>query len=350
MSKSDSRFSAITAKSKAVYGNRIKPSEYDALIHKSTVPQLVSALKDTKRYKQDFSSVNELQAHRGQIEYLISKSVFEIYMRLCTFIPIDISGFNSFWIKKMELDTIVNTIMFINAEQWDKIIASIPAYLNPFISYDLLALGGVRSFDDLIKVVQGSRYHKLLKNVLPNSSFRSGERYDFEEISAALYADYYRWLFKCIDDEFSGNLKNELREAVFRQITMDNLLLSYRMKAYFNRPAEEIEKLLIPYHKRITKEAMHELLSDNNAGERILSALDKRLFRGIAYDKDFLEVAFMQSNYEYFRSHMRTSNSGTMVMYSLVKLLDIERENVTTIIEGVRYSMPPAEIHKLLVI
>lgn len=350
MSKSDSKFNAVIAKSKAVYGSRIKSAEYDSFMQKSTVPQLVAALKDTGRYKQVLSSVNELQAHRGQIEFLISKAVFETYMRLCSFIPIDLSGFNSFWIKKIELDTIVNTIMFIYSEQWDKIITDIPSYLNPYVSYDLFELGNAKSFDDLIKAVEGSRYYKLLKNVLPNSSFRSGEKIDFEEISTALYADYYKWLFKCIDSEFDGNLKNELREAVFRQVNMENILLAYRMKAYFDRPADEIERLLIPFHKGRSGEIIRETLTDSSAADKILSVFEKHFSKGTAYDKDFLEIAIRRDSYAYFRKRMRTSASGTMVMYSLVNLLDIERQNVTTIIEGVRYSVPPAEMQKLLVI
>ena len=342
---------ALIAKAKAVYGRRITADEYNAMLHKTTVPQVVSALKSTPRYRHELASVDAQQIHRGQIELLLSKSVFETYMRLCQFVPGNMNGFDSFYVRKIELDIILNTIMFLVSGQRDKIIIYLPSYMAPYVSFDLMALAGVKSFDDLLKLLKDTRYYKILKAALPHSAYRANEKLDFEELSLSLYTDYYKGLLKLTGSGFSEAESDSLNQAVSRRIALDNLLLIYRMKAYFNRPAEEIKRLILPFYRGFSRANANNIINSRNADKLAADYLNKRMLKGgIEFDENFPEVAAAREDYRFFGGKLHLSQCGSMVIYSLVRLLEIEKLNIFTVIEGVRYALPAAEIEKLLVV
>ncbi len=348
---SDKSFNALIAKARAIYGDRIKAEEYRSLMLKTSVPQVIQALKNTSRYKNDLNSVNETQTHRGQLESLLSKSVFEIYMKLSKFTLSGKNSFNRFYIYKKEMDIILDTIMFINLEQYDSIVTYLPMYLSKYISFDLTEIAKVRNYDTLIKILSDTPYAKILSSALPNAAYRTNEKLDFEELVITMYNQYYKWLFQCIDDEFGGNTKNQLREELFLQANLDNLIMMYRMKSHFNRSPEAIRRLLLPLHKGINEDVFNSILTDSHGGEKILDYAQNKVFKNkVKIDKDFLELSAERFIYQRHRSRLRLTSSGPLTLYSLIKLLEVEQNNITTILEGVRYSLPATEIEKLIVI
>jgi len=341
---------ALIGKAKAIYGRRITPDEYNTMLHKTSVPQVVGLLKSTARYSRELAAADAQQVHRGQVEFLLNKSVFETYMRLCRFVPGGANGFNGFYIRKTELDILLNTIMFLNAGQREKIIIYLPAYMAPHISFDLMALGNITNFDELLKLLKDTHYYNILKNALPNSDYRSGEKLNFEDLSLSLYTDYYKRLLKMADEEFSGTERDRLRAAVFRGVTLDNLLLIYRMKTYFNRSAEEIKRLIIPFYRGFTHTDAENIINSRDAGQSAADYLNRKVLKGgIKFDANFPEMAVSRDDYRFSKGNLRLSGSGSMVIYSLVRLMEIEKQNIFTVIEGVRYSMPAVEIEKLLI-
>lgn len=346
----ESGYSAVIAKVRAVYGKRVTTQEYEALVHKKTVAQVVSALGQTGRYQGVFQGVNEAQAHRGQIEMLLGKALFETYVRLSRFIPVGFGGFRSFYIWKSELDVILNTIQFIHVRQYDAIVAYLPAYLTPYASFDLMSLGTARSFEDLLRLLEGTRYSRMLKNLLPGAYAPVGEHFDFESVSTQLYEEYYRWAFECIGSDFKVDDRKELSDSIHRQMTLEDMLAAYRMRSFFDRPPEEVKLFLQPSVGHRLRREIGEAIQGDDAGEKLLKLMDKTYFRGrLAYDEKNLEVALRRDAYHYHRKMLRMTQSGTAALYALVKLLEIERQNITTIIEGTKYALPPAEIESMLV-
>lgn len=100
---------AAVAKAKAVYGTLLKKEDYENLVHRNSVGTAVSYLKGTPRYGAVFSGYDGAALHRGQIEQLLGKSVFESYRRIRRFSAPG-GGIMDFYLKEREAEQLSKAI------------------------------------------------------------------------------------------------------------------------------------------------------------------------------------------------------------------------------------------------
>ncbi|MDR0222055.1 MAG: V-type ATPase subunit [Oscillospiraceae bacterium] len=311
---------AVIAKTRAVYGRGLTEADYGVLLRKNSVKSAVDYLKKTKRYEKVFAGLDEALMHRGRIELLLRGDALDIYARLCGFIPEKKGGFRDFALKRAETESILAALSFAAVGEYDQIAVYLPEYFHA--SFDFIALAGIKSVTGIVDALKGTRYYRVLKR-LP--SLNGGGRPDIEEIARGLYADYYKWALTAAEKEFSGGELSELKAALKRQSVLESLLEEYRRKAFFSDNPKEAED--------------------------VLREIDRKFFKGrVEFDKDNLETAIRRNSYDYYRRRVRMSKNPMTVLFAFYGVLETERRNVTTVLEGVRYSLPPPEIEKLLAV
>ncbi len=337
---------AIIAKAKCIYGKRLTPEDYNNLIHKSGVSGVVAYLKTTERYRSTFANVNETQIHRGQVETLLSKELFELYRRLCKFMSAEKSSFCYYLIKELEIKQIISALTYIRARTADGYILEMPAYLMGYLSFDLMKLSKARNYRELLEVLYDTPYYKVLRPLL------SGSKADdnINECAVSLYAYYFKWAFKAIDKEYKGQQGKALKEVFLKQADLSNLTICYRQKSLFNEDAEEIKKSLSSHHYRVTPAMLDDILSQPDADAKLLALMKKIYFKGnIELDSENVETSIRKYYYSFYRKNLYFSQNGTMALFSLMKLCKTERSNLQKIIESARYDRSPEETEKLLV-
>lgn len=340
---------AIVAKAKAIYGNQLTAGDYNNLVHKTSIAGVVSYLKETERFGRTFATANEAQIHRGQVETLLSKNVFEVYIRLCRFMAADKNSFCYFYLKECEVKQILTAIMYINAKSQDGYVNVMPAYLMDYLSFDMMALANANTYDELLDVLRETPYYDVLRPLL-TVAYADGSQ-NLEECGIALYDYYLRWAFKSVDDEYSGEEATNLKNIFLRQCDIDNILICYRKRRYFDADTETIERSLKPFHYRMTEEKLTELLSGSDADKQLLLALKKSYFKDkIEINADDLDISVSKWKYRYYRKQLLFSENGIMALFSLISLFEIEQSNIRKIIEGIRYEISPTEIEKWLVV
>ncbi len=157
---------AITAKARAIYGKRLTKEDYNNLLHKSGVSGVVAYLKTTEKYRSAFANVNETQIHRGQVEQILEKQVFELYSKLCRFMSADKDSFCGYLIKELEIKQIVSALMHISVNLKDGYLLEMPAYLMGHLSFDLMKLSRASSYKEVLEVISDTPYYKVLKPLL----------------------------------------------------------------------------------------------------------------------------------------------------------------------------------------
>ena len=338
---------AIIAKAKAIYGKRLTPEDYGNLLHRSDVSGVVAYLKDTLRYRKTFAHVNEMQIHRGQVEQLIAKDMFELYIKLCKFMAADRNSFCFYLIRELEIKQIIAALIYIKAGATDGYLLEMPTYLMEYTCFDLMKLAKAGTYVEVLEVLSDTPYYKVLKNLL--STFRRQD--DMNEAAVTLYAWYIHWAFKAIERSFKGSEAQKLKEIFLRRSDLSNLTVCYRKKSLFNEESERIKKSLYDVHYRLTPAMIDEILSQPDAAEKLLALLKRIYFKDkIDYDPENLEIAVRRYNYSFYKKQLGFTDNGVMALYSLMVLCETERANLQTIIEGVRYQRPPTETEKLLVI
>ena len=334
---------AVRAKLLCVYGKCLKTADYESLINCDSMQAAVRILSGTARYAGIFDSVSESVAHRGLVEDLLRKDELLLFERLSGFIRSGKNDFFSFLIKRVEIELVLNSVMFVSISAYDKLAASLPVYLKQYLSFDVTAFAAVKDFRGFINVLSGTRYAKILER-------HAGEdlgSVSYETLSRDLYDEYWRWLFAYVNLNTSGGMRQELRRVISITFDVENLRTCYRMKKHFSRSGDEILNSISLPAKFLSGDRQR-LLSESASAEDVLAELESKYFKGRAGDpEEDLEVAIRRYKKMLYGRLIHTSESGIVALYAFSELLELERQNVVAIIECIRYEVPVEFIRKL---
>ncbi len=338
---------AVIAKARSKYGKMLSRNDYMTLISKGSVAGVISALRVHPSFSEDFANTADVMSHRGQFEQLLRKRTFRIFTELSKFGFANSNSFYMYLIKREEISQIISAAMFISAGVYEYFIYTFPVFFKKYCSFDIEALANVRSFSELLLALRETPYYDVLA---PLSQY--GKVFpQIREIETALGRYFNKWLVNSINKEFDGDEQKELRLAVMRTSDMFNLKLCYRLKGLFKLSTEAVMENHIPVYCRFNKENMEELLTRADTEPILPLILKHPYFRRCQniIDDDF-ESAVDTSNLIYYKDRIYLSQYDSVILYSFMELLDNENKNLTKIIEGLRYSLPPAEIEKMLII
>ena len=77
---------AIVAKARTMYGKRITPKQYDEMIHCRSVQDVANYLKTKTHFAETLQEADTSNIHRGHLENLLRRSMFDQYAKLYTYI------------------------------------------------------------------------------------------------------------------------------------------------------------------------------------------------------------------------------------------------------------------------
>ena len=338
---------AMIAKAHAMYGKRLKSENYHELVRLKSVGDIAAYLKNTPGYADTLANIYPESIHRGQLELLLRKSVFNKYVRLARYDTTSKNSFLFFLVSRLEIEQIMRSIMFLNAND-ERFIEELPGYLISHATFSLLELAKVRDFDGLLTVLEHTPYHDALAPMEPED----GKKIDYTGCEAALNTLYYEQILKKIDKTVKGKSREELKIILKTQVDLINLSIVFRLKCFFQMDDAEIRSHLLPFHYRLSKDRLDALLAAETKEDifsfiRSTNSYRKTLdLSRFSYIEDYIK----QINSFYSKHLMRFSSSAPAVVYGYMELLQIELMNITNIIEGIRYGLAAENILKLLII
>ncbi|MBR4112397.1 MAG: V-type ATPase subunit [Ruminiclostridium sp.] len=337
--------SAVCAKCKAVYGAFLKKSDYDSLIQRTSVSAVTAYLKSVSAYRDVFAEIDEASIHRGQLEQLLNEHIFRTYIRIRRFGSGGKNSITDFYIKKCEAEQLIKLITAIASGNRQSFYLGLPSYLMDYFSFDPVEALNCENFRELAKILSRVRMYR------PLVPYLEAEDPDINKCIIVINSCYLSWAFGVINRDFSKKKRETLKQFFLRKTDMDNIILCYRLKKYFNEDEERIRELMIPFHYRVKPEDIDAALSSQNPTEALIKLLaDRCIPEKIGIEESFPELATTRSHYEFFRHRLALTCDETESLFSLVVLLETERTNLQKIIEGVRYGEQPSEIEKLVII
>ena len=336
---------AIIAKCKAVYGAFLKKSDYDSLIQRTSVSAITAYLKTVPHYRKAFAETDEATIHRGQMEQILNEHIFRIYARIRKFGTAKKNGILDFYIKKCEAEQLIKLITAIASDNRQSFFLGLPAYLMDYLSFDPVEALNSANFKELAKILSDVRMYK------PLIPYLEADNPDINKCIIVVNSCYLGWAFGAIDRDVKKSKRESLKQFFLRKIDMDNVLLCYRLKKYFDEDEERIKELMLPFHYRVRPSDIDDALRMQNPTDALIKLLSERCVTGrISVDESFPELAAMRSHYEFFRHRLSLTCDEKEALFSLVVLMETERMNLQKIIEGVRYGEQPSEIEKLVII
>lgn len=336
--------SAIIAKSRAVYGTFLKKDDYDNLIHRTSVSAIASYLKGAPRYKKLLEGADPALTHRGQIEALIGKEIFETYMRVRRYSTAKRGGITDFYTRSIEAEQLSHAIVAVATGNQQSFFLAIPDYIMDKLSFSAEAAAKSENFSDLLHVIDGTIYFKALKPYL------EAAEPDINKCLNVINACYIKWAFTSIDNEFKGKKRGEIKRFFLKKADCDNVLRCYRLKKFFDEGDDRIKSLLVPYHSRVKPEDIDDALKSQDPTSALIQLLSEKCIPSVGQvNDDYPEIDIAREIYRCFKQRLALTTDETEAVYALIMLMETERENLLKIIEGIRYGMQPQEIEAFII-
>lgn len=334
----------VLAKARAMYGRRLTPQSYQELLACRSVSEIAAYLKSRTSYGKILSGINENDIHRGRLESLLRQRVFEDCASLCRYEISVGEHFSQYLLERAEIEQIIHSVSHLMAGSPEEYLFNMPEYLNRHTRIDLMALGRIKSFDDLLQAVARTPYHSLLQRFRP----AAGQPLDYFGIEKALYQYLYSQVFSIIQKSTHGETQRELYELFNAYIDIQNYTYIVRLKFNYHSGPDFIRSSLLPFGT--LRERHIDALLEAETPQKAREALEKTSLGKRIRNVDASEFLMTRVEYLICRHKIRFSTHPVVVMLSYVFLMEIELHDITNIIEGIRYQVPSDEIASLLTV
>lgn len=338
---------SVIAKSRAIFGRSLTREDFAQLCDKKSVAEAAAFLKNTPRYGEALAGVNPQTVHRGQLEALLDKTIFNIFDGFRRFDFTESKWFFREIVMLLEAEQILNAIEGVATGSTDSYIAALPTFLISRSRIDLLELGKSRSFEDISRMLAGTEFSRLLPPLLAEAATTG--RINIRECERRLYTHYYISCMKMVEKSCKGAQKTELKRSFLKSIDMKNVVTCCRMRA-FGFDAGSVAAQMIPFKYRLSSSVIERLMKqpDIDRVEAELAELGYRTDSSAQFQT--IEQLTERISLDYLRRTLRISRSSATVYFCLIECLQIELRNIKTVIEGIRYGLTGTEIMEMLIL
>nr|WP_319488317.1 V-type ATPase subunit [uncultured Caproiciproducens sp.] len=337
---------AILSKARAMYGRRLTKQNYKELLACQSVGEVATYLKTQTIYGKALAGIDENNVHRSQLEAKLKQKLFEDYASLCRYEISVGEHFSRYLITRSEIEQILHSILLLEAGTPEDYLFSLPMYLTRHTHINLTALSQVKSFDDLLNALSHTPYQKLLEGFKPIE----GIPINFTGIENVLYTYLYNNVFDVINRYTHGETAKQLHEIFNSYIDLINYARVIRLKISYNAGPDFIRSSLLPFGS-INRRILNEMINADSA-DKVTELMEQT-----AIGKHFLKIEHSYAGeipdrvkYMTCRHDIHFSTHPSVVMISYTFIMQTELTDIITIVEGIRYKLPPEEIAKYLIV
>ena len=337
---------AILAKARSMYSHRLTEQNYEELLKRRSINDLVAYLKSDTAYSEILSDIKEVNIHRGQLEALLNKEIFLRLDRLMRFASKKELEFYRLGVTELEIQLILTKARLIDSDYYTGYEIEIPDYLNKYASFDLYGLLAINDYDSLLIVLRGTKYYNALLKFKPEDD----KPLDSNMLELELKHIYYAEYVDTVNKLFKGKKRKDLLTMINTSIELQNITKIYRLKKYFNASPDQIRETLFTEYSRIPKSVMDELIETKDASE-LLKKLAESPYKLYVDDHEFVYIEYYTEKIRYHlaKRFMRFSTDSALVYMTYKIVYQVEIDNLKHIIEGLRYGEAPSQIESMLI-
>lgn len=338
----------ILAKTHAMYAGRLTASNYNDLLNCKSVGDIATYLKNRTVYADVLQDAMTESLHREQLESILHKRLFNQYAALCRYeLSIGTELYRGFIIRA-EVEEILTFLRFLCNNHPEDYIFSLPPFLTDHTQVNLFALAEVKDFEGILRVLNGTDYFHVVEPFVKQSK-ETGE-IDYFSIEAEMKKFEFHKLCSIVAEAFGGKYKKEVIQYLEREIDIKNIINIYRLKRTIRASREEIRQTLVFGHSVLSHQEF-DVLAGAATEEEFLSRLKATHIGQRLQEKsyDYLEEGLQKVRFDLEKRSFRFATNPYIVMFSYIFLAENEIQNITHIIEGIRYAIPPETIKSMLI-
>lgn len=327
------QYGALTTKIRAMRGKLITKTEFQKLAESVSVSEFVEQLKKHQSYKDVFEDIEPEAIHRGEMEKLLTYSIYRDYSKIYRFANMKQRSFLKLYFMKYEVSVIKRAIRGLNYEDSQSYFDKAEVIFTEYSDIDISSVYSASSIEGIITALKGTIYYEPLMRV---STYATDTTFDYE-MMLDVFAFKYLWKKK---RQFKGKELKSISEYVGTDIDMLNILWIYRAKKYYKLKPAKIYELIIPVNFRLKNEQIKALVEASDDSE-FMAVLEKttfgKYFKDTSNSSESLEKTYNQV------IHKLSSKEFNLEPYSLACVntyLSEKNEEILTLIkiaEFIRY-------------
>lgn len=338
----------ILAKTHAMYAGRLTASNYNDLLNCKSVGDVATYLKNRTVYADVLQDAMTESLHREQLESILHKRLFNQYAALCRYeLSIGTELYRGFIIRA-EVEEILTFLRFLCNNHPEDYIFSLPPFLTDHTQVNLFALAEVKDFEGILRVLNGTDYFRVVEPFVKQSK-ETGE-IDYFSIEAEMKRFEFHKLCDIVAQAFGGKYKKEVIQYFEREIDIKNIIHIYRLKRTIRASREEIRRTLVFGHSVLSRQEF-DILAGAATEDEFLSRLKATQLGKQLQEQSYryLEEGIQKVRFDLEKRSFRFATNPYIVMFSYIFLAENEIQNITHIIEGIRYAIPPETIKSMLI-
>lgn len=335
---------ALLAKAHAMYAKRLKESDYDAMLACRTNSELFAYLKSTADFGGYIDALPSVRLSRARFENAVRQAHLDKIASLCRFEKLIGESLYRYFIMKNEIETIIYCARHLDTNEITDLF-TLPEFYKREQSVFGSDLQRAASFDELCEMLDGTPYKKILA---PIATSPAG--INLAVLENALYNHLYLTVSKTVEKGFKGKQREEILDC-FRflsDMTMINSLI--RLNDSYSINAGYKANMYVSLVTKFTDRQLSALIGASDSSEVF------KILRSSPYKKYFPEndtlapsrrirLAEMQMSVK----KLRYSQNPIVCMLCYGTIAENEIQNITHIIEGIKYRLSPDEISEIIV-
>lgn len=341
---------AVMSKIRTRYGSFLTGEDYKRLLQCTGVRQVASLLSANPLFSGVLENMHEGIEHRGGLEALLKKAMYENLASLCRFDSAISDDLYSYIIRYIEINCVIGLCLRSGAEQTAAVRLTLPEYFREHIKLDFEPFLKSSTPRALLDATRELTIFPSIKRFYMSSGEDENLSVDFTGLEAALFSDFYDLLFKGAE-KYDKETRSSLEKMLGTSADIHNLKTFWRCRKYYPESFTDIDSLIIHHGCHINKRNFHELMNSDERG--MLMVLATTPYKSDTSDTSVRNRPFdsVLSGILYSRCKkaLRFSQGTPAVLAAYVLLLKIQHEDLTTIIESVRYDIPVEQRHELIV-
>lgn len=332
-------YSGIVTKTRAMESRLLSPGQFQELASLHTIPEAVEYLKKNTAYAETLESLEPTQLHRGNIEKLLTQSLYRDYTKLYRFCGQKQRKFMELRLKSYEIDLIDYCLrIVINHYKRPFDLHYKKEFFDRYSQLSIDRLITSRTTDELVDNLKGTEYYDPLKKL------QDAQKVTLYDYDLALELYFFTTLWKAR----KKMLKKEDLELYERncgsQIDLLNMQWIYRAKKYFNMKPADIYQLILPIHYRLSTDLIKGMVEATTFEE--LQTLCNQTPYARRYESTeqlTMEQMYSECLHHLYTIDRRRNPYSIAAVNTYLFLKEEEIKKLTTALECIRYGLTPGE-------
>ncbi len=335
-------YSGLVTKTRSMSGSLLTKKELEQLTELATVNEAIQYLRGTRGYGAVFRGREEVW-HRGQAEAVITDSLYRDFERLYRFADAGQRKPFRYIFTRYEIDQLKICLKYFFHEHMEEKEMFVDDFFERHTRFSLEHLKRAGSLKEFEQELAGTGYERVFVK-LQNAGAQS-----YVDYAMALDINYYTTVYRDIRRMKRSGMRSLLLDIYGTQIDWLNIMWIYRSKRFYSQSQAELFASLIPATFRLRKEELRRMTGAADVQELLKHLAGTAYFNG----KDALMK--MEDEISYRRivedTYRRVSRNYPMSIAPVLTYLyekEQEIDRLTSIIEGIRYQVPPREIRAFI--